>query len=223
MRFSYLPALGIVVVCPQAGSPPSLLSNLFPDDTGQGTPNPANHHGRAARASALGVFEFPADVQCRPYRWAQWLAGLHFPAPGAAASSAVAGDGGVVSPIEPSTRAVGAALRSRARTHVALAAQMKSFATKGVSSSEDKVPEGMGNVELRRCSWFFCGCLCFVVPSMRLSWCGVAFCGGVSAQSEQQSRPCSARDGRWSYRGTPCDQCGRDAEVACESSSFVCL
>lgn len=162
IRFSYLPALGIVAVCPQAGCPPSLLANLFPNDTGRDTPNPINHHGRAARASASGVFNYPADVQCRPYRWAQWLAGLHFPPPGDGAAAAAVGgiattvgDGeGGPGPIEPSTRAVVAALRSRIRTHMALGAQLRSFVTTGpspLSSVESELPRATGNVELRRC------------------------------------------------------------------------
>lgn len=171
IRFSYLPALGIVAACPQAGCPPSLLANLFPNDTGRDTPNPINHHGRAARASASGVFNYPADVQCRPYSWAQWLAGLHFPpagsggaggagaAAGAAAGgmNAAVGDGEGAGPIEPSTRAVVAALRSRIRTHMALGVQLRSFVTTGPSPISSSVESGVprnratGNVELRRC------------------------------------------------------------------------
>ncbi|CAM9549731.1 unnamed protein product [Laminaria digitata] len=149
IRFSYLPALGIIAACPQTGCPPSLLANLFPNDTGRDTPNPINHHGRAARASASGVFNYPADVQCRPYRWAQWLAGLHFPA-----TAGGGGGGKVGGAIEPSTRAVVAALRSRIRTHMALGVQLKSFVTTGPSpllAAEGEVPRATGNVELR--SW----------------------------------------------------------------------
>lgn len=142
VRFSYLPALDIVAACPQAGSSPSLLVNLFPNDTGKDTPNPANHHSRAARASSLGVFRFPSDVPCRPYRWAQWLAGLHF------SPVQAAGD-----PIEPSTRAVVTELRSRVRTHAALAHQLKIINTKGalpLPSFQSENSEATGNIELRR-------------------------------------------------------------------------
>lgn len=191
IRFCYLPALGIVAVCPQAGCSPSLLANLFPNDTGRDTPNPINHHGRAARASASGVFNYPADVQCRPYRWAQWLAGLQFPPPGDGAAAVggvttTVGDGEGPGPIEPSTRAVVAALRSRIRTHMALVAQLRSFVTTGpspLSSVESEVPRATGNVELRRCGWLpwmdieprgLC-CTCGVLLPRRLrrrsAWC----------------------------------------------------
>lgn len=144
LRFCYLPELGIVAVCPSPGWPASLLVNLFPNDTGRKTPNAANHHGRAARASANGIFEFPADVSCRPYRWAQCLAGLHFP-PGNGNATPVA--------LEPSTRAVVAALRSRAQTHISLSSQLKAVAEHGpvaLACFQDKLPKPNGNVELRR-------------------------------------------------------------------------
>lgn len=143
-------------MCPQAGFPLSLLTNLFPNDTGKDTPNPANHHGPAAQASARGVFDFPADVPCRPYRWAQWLAGLHFPQTRAAAAAGTGATGGndvAAVPIEPSTRAVVAALRSRVRTHVSLAGQLKSCGSKGslpLPAFQGHVPEASGNIELRR-------------------------------------------------------------------------
>lgn len=151
IRFSYLPELGIVVVCPPTGSSSSLLANLFPNDIGRDTPNPANHHGRAARASPRGVFEFPADVPCRPYRWAQWLAGLHFPP---ASGMEIKADQSMTDPLEPSTRAVMAALRSRARTHASLSSQLKTISDSGpvpLPSFQDKIPKPNGNVELRRC------------------------------------------------------------------------
>ncbi|CAN0350270.1 unnamed protein product, partial [Hapterophycus canaliculatus] len=116
------------------GASPGILANLFPNDTGKDTPNVANHHVMAAQASSRGVFEYPPDVPCRPYRWAQWLAGLHFPplAPGAA--GAAVGANRAAMPIEPSTRAVLVALRSRARTHAALGDQLKGLsAGKGPS------------------------------------------------------------------------------------------
>lgn len=162
VRFSYLPALGIVAVCPQTGSPPGILANLFPDDTGKTTPNPANHHSKAARASPLGIFDYPSDVPCRPYRWAQWLAGLHFPPPAAAALATTVGgaDGAaavaVALPIEPSMRSAVAALGSRARTRLALGGQLKAIAAgKGPSplpgSKDDHLPEVTGEIGLRRC------------------------------------------------------------------------
>lgn len=156
MRFSYLPALGIVAVCPQPGAPPGILANLFPNDTGKNTPNPANHHSKAARASPLGIFEYPADVPCRPYRWAQWLAGLHFPPPAAAAHAVGAGAdrAAAMIPIEPSMRSAVAALRSRARTRVALDGQLKALAAGKEPSPlpglKSELPEVTDNVGLRR-------------------------------------------------------------------------
>lgn len=148
VRFSFLPSLGIVAVRPAAHDGGTPLANLFPADTGKDTPNPANHHNKAAQASPLGVFEYPADVPCRPYRWAQRLAGLRFP-------PAVGGGGPVAAtamPIEPTTRSAVAALRSRARTLAALGGQLKALSDgKGPSSlpgsRDEAVTEG---VELRR-------------------------------------------------------------------------
>lgn len=152
MRFSFLPALGIVAVCPQAGTSPAILANLFPNDTGKDTPNPVNHHGKAARASPQGILQYPADIPCRPYRWAQWLAGLHFPPPaGASPRSGVA-----ELPLEPSVRSAMAALRSRVRTRAALDAQLKALsAGKGPSplaGMKDGLPKATGSVELSRCT-----------------------------------------------------------------------
>lgn len=159
LRFSYIPALGIVAVCPPPNYPSSLLANLFPNDTGRDTPNPTNHHGRAARASPLGVFEYPGDVPCRPYRWAQWLSGLHFPPPAfsfEATAGSGEGAGGSRKAIEPSVSAVVAELRSRVRTQWALASQLKAIGDKGpvcLAEFHDKLPLGKAsanNVELRR-------------------------------------------------------------------------
>lgn len=174
-RFSYLPALGIVAVCPQPGSPPGILANLFPDDTGRKTPNQANHHSKAARSSPLGIFEYPADVPCRPYRWAQWLAGLHFPPPAATLTSAVAGaDRAAAMPIEPSIRSAVAALMSRARTRSALGDQLKAFAAgKGPSplrGVKSDLPEVTGKIGLRRCVAARAGVVC------RYTWGRAANC-----------------------------------------------
>lgn len=151
MRFSFLPALGIVAVCPQPGASKGVLANLFPNDTGEDTPNPANHHGKAARASPVGIFQYPPDVPCRPYRWAQWMAGLHFPPP---AASPMASTGGAELPIEPSVRSAMAALRSRVRTSAALDEQLKGLsAGKGPSplaGMKGELPEATGSVELSR-------------------------------------------------------------------------
>ncbi|CAM9146294.1 unnamed protein product [Ectocarpus sp. 12 AP-2014] len=149
VRFSFLPSLGVVAVRPAAHDGGVPLANLFPADTGKDTPNPANHHNKAAQASPLGVFEYPADIPCRPYRWAQRLAGLRFP-PAADGGGPVAAS---TMPIEPTTRSAVAALRSRARTLAALGGQLKALSDgKGPSplpgSRDEVVTEG---VELR--SW----------------------------------------------------------------------
>ncbi|CAN0480216.1 unnamed protein product, partial [Discosporangium mesarthrocarpum] len=101
-------------------APRQILTNLFPGDTGELTPNPVNHHGPAALMSPRGVFEYPQDVAPRPFRWAQWLAGLYFP-PGLGSRGMGAGAGAGVGagvrvgqqPLEPSTRAVVSEVRSR--------------------------------------------------------------------------------------------------------------
>lgn len=153
LRFCYLPQLGIVAVCSPAGWSSSFLTNLFPNDTGRETPNPANHHGPAARASVHGVFKFPADVPCRPYRWVQGLAGLHFPPAGGVGMASVGAEGAKPAALEPSTRAVVAALRSRAQTHLQLSSQLKTIAESGpvsLPTFDDKLMRTNGNVELRR-------------------------------------------------------------------------
>lgn len=180
MHFSYLPALGVVAAYPQPGAPPGILANLFPNDTGQNTPNPVNHHSKAARASPLGIFEYPADVPCRPYRWAQWLAGLHFPPPAAAPATVVGTDRAVTMPIEPSIRSAVAALRSRARTRLALNGQLKAFAAgKGPSplpGAESDLPEVTGKVGLRRCvAAPRVRCARMIAPLLRVERTGPAY------------------------------------------------
>lgn len=176
VRFSYLPTLGVVAVSPPpTGASAGILANLFPNDTGKDTPNAANHHGAAARASPLGVFEYPADVPCRPYRWAQWLAGLHFPPPAPGAAGTAVGAKTPVMPIEPSTRALLVALRSRARTHAALSDQLKGLsAGKGPSAlpgGRDRLPEVTDDIELRRCVTCTCTTGAFVGRVVDLGRC----------------------------------------------------
>ncbi len=191
MRFSFLPTLGIVAVCPQPGAPVDILANLFPNDTGKDTPNAANHHGKAARASPLGVFQYPPDVPHRPYRWAQWLAGLHFPPPTLAPATAAALPGGADAdraglPIEPSLRSAMAALRSRVTTRMALDGQLKGLsAGKGPSPLPLPLPGVAGgggltgatadSVELGRCV-------------AGLGWVALCF-GGRLGVGIQYSRP----------------------------------
>eukprot|EP00656_Telonema_subtile_P022967 TRINITY_DN2425_c0_g1_i5.p1 TRINITY_DN2425_c0_g1~~TRINITY_DN2425_c0_g1_i5.p1 ORF type:complete len:554 (-),score=185.66 TRINITY_DN2425_c0_g1_i5:45-1706(-) len=76
LTFKYLTNLNIVTVeskwAPQKQSAHGLLVNLFPDDTGEESPNPAN-------ACLLeGSLEFDSSIAGRPYKWVQWLAGLTF-------------------------------------------------------------------------------------------------------------------------------------------------
>ncbi|DBA72424.1 TPA: hypothetical protein ACH3X2_010455 [Trebouxia sp. C0005] len=72
ITFTYLPSLGVVTA--EAGDQPGneLLAALFKDDSGKDTPNTANKH------LDDGSFVFDTKTTARPYRWAQWLAGLDF-------------------------------------------------------------------------------------------------------------------------------------------------
>ncbi|DBA90218.1 TPA: hypothetical protein ACH3X1_003517 [Trebouxia sp. C0004] len=72
ITFTYLPSLGVATAeaGDQAGN--ELLAGLFKDDSGKDTPNLANKHLED------GSFVFDTKVTARPYRWAQWLAGLDF-------------------------------------------------------------------------------------------------------------------------------------------------
>ncbi|DBB05940.1 TPA: hypothetical protein ACH3X3_009935 [Trebouxia sp. C0006] len=72
ITFAYLPSLGVVTA--EAGDQPGneLLAALFKDDSGKDTPNMANKYLED------GSFVFDTKVIARPYRWAQWLAGLDF-------------------------------------------------------------------------------------------------------------------------------------------------
>jgi THO complex subunit 5 len=78
IRFAYLPALNIVTVTvtttdgkPAGIGSQDVLVNLVPDDMGDVSPNPAHHFDGQRRAIKF-------DATARPYRWAQWLAGLDF-------------------------------------------------------------------------------------------------------------------------------------------------
>ncbi|KAG5177663.1 Fms-interacting protein-domain-containing protein [Tribonema minus] len=114
VRFQYMPRLALVVVAVPQG-PDHVLSELFPGDDGLRTPNLVNHMMYGARVGAAGVFEYPADVPARPYRWAQWLAGFHFNAP----------EWELRAPLEPSTRAVVGRVRARVTSRAALEAQLQ--------------------------------------------------------------------------------------------------
>nr|KAG5686801.1 hypothetical protein BaRGS_013121 [Batillaria attramentaria] len=57
-------------------SPQSVLDELYPDDHGDTTPNPANQY-ELARYGMGDFGQYVAQVG-RPYMWAQWLGGLQF-------------------------------------------------------------------------------------------------------------------------------------------------
>ena len=77
---NYLVGLQVVVVFTQSnhsGLPDDwLIQELFPGDVGLESPNPQNAY------LEKGNFEFDLEqAGGRPYRWAQTLAGLHYPVP----------------------------------------------------------------------------------------------------------------------------------------------
>ncbi|CAM9854576.1 unnamed protein product, partial [Chrysoparadoxa australica] len=109
LRFQYLPLLDIIQV-EVASHPWTLLANIVPNDSGQGTPNPSNHYTAGGRDM---FFQYPADVPARPFKWAQWLAGIYLP------------DISPEPPLERSVRAVINSLRSRFRSAACLEAQLK--------------------------------------------------------------------------------------------------
>lgn len=57
----------------------SLLEELFPDDTGMESPNPANGY-MFQKVDAKGISDFVSETG-KPYLWAQKLAGVDFPYP----------------------------------------------------------------------------------------------------------------------------------------------
>jgi hypothetical protein len=114
IRFQYMEELQLVVA---EASSPHLLTNLFPSDTGERTPNLANCH----MAGVSGDFVFPSDIAGRPYRWVQWLAGLSFSCPGNR-------------PLEPTTAAVVERIRSRVLSAEALSAQLSCLSSKRLPS-----------------------------------------------------------------------------------------
>lgn len=69
--FEYLTNLNIVIVTPLNNEDPRILVNLFPNDNGESSPNPAN-----ILQIAPGAEWMPR--RARAYKWAQSLCGLHF-------------------------------------------------------------------------------------------------------------------------------------------------
>lgn len=105
LRFQYLPHLRIVTA--EVEGQQHALANLFPDDTGERTPRVENHHHPLVQGGTAGLV-FPEEVSGRPYRWAQWLAGLYtLPTTASALTEAAPRR------IEPSTRSVVEAVCTR--------------------------------------------------------------------------------------------------------------
>lgn len=69
--FEYLVNLNIVTVTPLNNEDPRILVNLFPNDNGETSPNPANVLQIAPGAEWMAR-------RARAYKWAQTLCGLHF-------------------------------------------------------------------------------------------------------------------------------------------------
>eukprot|EP01102_Stenamoeba_stenopodia_P000386 TRINITY_DN10363_c0_g1_i1.p1 TRINITY_DN10363_c0_g1~~TRINITY_DN10363_c0_g1_i1.p1 ORF type:complete len:562 (-),score=158.50 TRINITY_DN10363_c0_g1_i1:62-1747(-) len=72
VRFEYLPRLNIIVVHTDETN---MLVNLFSNDTGIESPNPATALLMKTK------FDWETESTKRPYKWAQWLGGLDFLAP----------------------------------------------------------------------------------------------------------------------------------------------
>lgn len=66
IKFEFLEALNLVVVSTNDGME-SVLINLFPNDSGLISPNPAAQE-----------FKLEENVKGRPYKWAQWLGGFNY-------------------------------------------------------------------------------------------------------------------------------------------------
>lgn len=69
--FEYLVNLNIVIVTPLNNEDPRILVNLFPNDDGETSPNPANQFQMLPGTEWL-------PRRARAYKWAQSLCGLHF-------------------------------------------------------------------------------------------------------------------------------------------------
>ena len=74
LRFEYLPGLNVVTVVAESNE--ALLANLFPNDTGEFLPRTDTTY-MVGKTDKLAM-PFPEDRSGRPYKWAQWLAGLDF-------------------------------------------------------------------------------------------------------------------------------------------------
>lgn len=90
LSFFYFPYLHVVSVAarlsdrvntPTPSSPNTdLLRNILPDDSGGFSPNPANQWVLSSETNGKPL-AWPNTRPDRPFRWAQWLAGLDFLAP----------------------------------------------------------------------------------------------------------------------------------------------
>jgi len=121
LTFTYLTQLNIVAIesqwDPDQSSNHSLLLDLFPNDSGVESPNPAN-------SSVLpeNSLEFDAERRARPYKWVQWLAGLTFLQTNPTSESCIVP--------QESFRAVVARIRSRVQHRVTLLDELEKLAKK---------------------------------------------------------------------------------------------
>eukprot|EP00516_Mucochytrium_quahogii_P003995 CAMPEP_0203759158 /NCGR_PEP_ID=MMETSP0098-20131031/12108_1 /ASSEMBLY_ACC=CAM_ASM_000208 /TAXON_ID=96639 /ORGANISM=" , Strain NY0313808BC1" /LENGTH=697 /DNA_ID=CAMNT_0050651943 /DNA_START=21 /DNA_END=2114 /DNA_ORIENTATION=- len=71
LLFKYFPMLNVVTV--EALDHRGILANIYPNDTGQYLP-----HTLMGKKSKGGLRQpFPENINGRPYKWLQWLAGLY--------------------------------------------------------------------------------------------------------------------------------------------------
>uniref|UniRef100_A0A8C4NNH9 Uncharacterized protein n=1 Tax=Eptatretus burgeri TaxID=7764 RepID=A0A8C4NNH9_EPTBU len=91
LTFRFLVSLGVLTVRVQTSctpkhsslsggdlmTPSALLCSLYPEDSGDESPNPANRY-QFNKLGLTSLADYIDDVG-RPYLWAQWLGGIKFP------------------------------------------------------------------------------------------------------------------------------------------------
>mmetsp|Transcript_13555 Transcript_13555/g.17587 ORF Transcript_13555/g.17587 Transcript_13555/m.17587 type:complete len:651 (-) Transcript_13555:104-2056(-) len=107
LRFELLEALDVVTVTAEAHQ--ALLANLFPNDTGVFLPRTVAKYTETQERNTI----FPSHLKGRPYKWAQWLAGLTYLDPSMPNHS------------QPSTREIVENVLTRVRAQEALSAQLE--------------------------------------------------------------------------------------------------
>lgn len=115
LDFAYLSQLGVVAVTVLSSHSKKTLTNLFPNDTGLTSPNPANKF-----LAEGGEFRIDESQSYRMYRWAQYLAGLNF----AQAPGVVQTSGGSTLSSNFVVRRVVGQVRARMNTRMSLREQV---------------------------------------------------------------------------------------------------